>query len=84
LINDVYNWHCRIRQGNIASAINNAGGTLAGQASASCKYHRHPVDNKVYYPTQLDITIDDTSVFHQVTTFNGMYLGDVTLYREER
>ena len=84
LFNDVYNWHCRIRQGNIASAINNAGGTLAGQASASCKYHRNSVDNKVYYPTQLDIVIDDTSVFHQVTTFNGMYLGDVTLYREER
>lgn len=84
LINDVYNWHCRIRQGNIASAINNAGGTLAGQASASCKYHRNSVDNKVYYPTQIDITIDDNSVFHQVTTFNGMYLGDVTLYREER
>lgn len=84
LINDIYNWHCRIRQGNIASAINSQGGTLAGQASASCKYHRNSVDNKVYYPTQIDITIDDTSVFHQVNTFNGMFLGDVTLYREER
>lgn len=84
LINDVYNWHCRIRQGNMASAIVSEGGTLAGEASASCKYHRDPVDNKVYYPTQIDITIDDTSPFHQVNRFNGMYLGDVTLYREER
>lgn len=83
LFNDVFNWHCRIRQGNIASAIANAGGTLHGGASASCKYHRNNVDNKVYYPTQVDITIDDTSPFFQVNCFNGMYLGDVTLCREE-
>lgn len=84
MINDVYNWHCRIRQGVIASAENLGQGTLSGMASASCKYHRNPVDNKVYYPTQIDITIDDNSPLHQVNTFNGMYLGDVTLYREER
>lgn len=84
LFTDNYNWHCRIRQGNIASALANGGGTLVGQVSASCKYHRDSVDNKVYYPTKIDITIDDTSPLNQVNTFNGMYLGDVTLYREER
>lgn len=84
LINELFNWHCRIRQGIIASADTLGQGTLSGVASASCKYHRNPVDNKVYYPTQIDITIDDHSPLYQINLFNGMYLGDVTLYREER
>lgn len=83
IFNEIYGWHCRIRQGNMGSAIN-VGGALEGEANASCKYSRNQVDNKVYYPTKIDITIEDTSPFYQVNTFHGMYLGDVTLYREER